>query len=143
MRTKEQIFTHPSQLNTLSAIPFLHTSGLGTLRLGGSISEHPEIKRWENELNKYFYACGCDASAKSLVIALIAGSAWAGYSYFQGTWGVGTAIGTALSIAIGGAIVGKIFGLFRANGKLKQTVKEIQEQWQPEEKPETGHWTCG
>jgi hypothetical protein len=141
--SKERVFTHPSQLNDLSVIPFLRTNGLGTLRLGGSIIEHRELKRWESELNRYYYACGCDTSAKGLIIGLLAGSVWAGYSYFQGLWGGGGAVGVALSFAIGGAIVGKIIGLFRANEKLKQTVEEIQGQWQPEEQPKREHWTCG
>jgi hypothetical protein len=143
MTIRERVFTHPSQLKMLSVLPFLRTGGMGKLRLGGSIAEHSDIKRWEKELNQYFYACGCDESAKSLIIGLFTGSMWGGYNYFQGTWGWGATIIAPISIAVGGAIIGKFFGLFIANEKLKNTIGEIQEQWQPEDKQDVESWNCG
>ncbi len=136
-------FTNPAQLNALSTIPFIRTSGIGKLRLGGNITEHPERTRWEKELNRHYHACGCDTGAKGLLISLLAGSTWAGYSYSQGSWGAGFAAGVALSITIGGAMIGKLSGLMRANRKLKQTISEIQSQWQHEKKTESEHWSCG
>ena len=135
MKIRERVFTHPSQLDALSVLPFLWKRGLGTLRLGGNIMEHPERKRWEDKLNRYYDTCGCNEGAAGLIIGLLSGSAWAGYSYFKGISGGGVAVGIAFSIAIVGAIIGKLFGRFRANEKLKQTIRDIQGQWQPEEKP--------
>ncbi|MCP3964392.1 MAG: hypothetical protein GY719_41720 [bacterium] len=143
MKTNERIFSHPSQLNGLSTLSFFRTRGLGELRLGGSVEGHSDRERWEGELNQHYYACGCDTSAKSLIIGLLGGSVWAGYSYFEDIWGVGVAVGAAVSVAIGGAIVGKIFGLFQANKRLKQTIEEIKVQWEVEEKPEREQWACG
>jgi hypothetical protein len=98
--------------------------------------EHPGRKQWEGELNRYYDTCGCNASAAGFVIALLSGGAWAGYAYFKGISGCGVAVGVAFSIAIVGAIVGKLFGRFRANEKLKQTIRDIQGQWPLEESPE-------
>ena len=88
MKKREQVFDHPSQLNALSSAPFVRINGLHTLQLGGRISEHFERERWEDELNKYYYACGCNESAQALIIGLIVGSVWAGYAYFKGIHGV-------------------------------------------------------
>jgi hypothetical protein len=143
MANKERVFTHPSQLNALSALPFFRTSGVGTLRLGGNIAGHPERKRWERELNRQYYACGCNSSAAALIIALLLGGAWAGYAFTQEQMGGGAALGVPVLFAIGGAIVGKLFGRVRANVLLKQAIKEIQDQWRVEQKPEKDHWICG
>lgn len=133
MKNRERVFNHPSQLTGLSALPFVRTSGMETLRLGGNISEHPERERWESELNGYYYACGCDTGATGLIISLLLGGAWAGYAFSKGILGGGVALGVAFLFAIGGAIVGKVFGQVRANEKLKQIIREIQGQWQVEE----------
>jgi hypothetical protein len=74
---------------------------------------------------------------------MVAGIALAIVFYFLGTWGVGVSVGSALVIAFGGAIIGKVFGLFHAKGKLRRTIREIREQWQPEEMPESERWACG
>jgi hypothetical protein len=143
MPSREHLLTDPSQLNALSVLPFTRTSGLGRLRLGGNIAEHPEKKRWESELNKYYYACGCNTSGIGLIIALLVGSAWAAYSYFQGSWGGGFAVEMTLLIAVGGAIIGKLIGWIRANEELRKTVREIQQHWKPEQPQGREQWSCG
>jgi len=137
------VFTHPSQLNVLSVIPLVRTPGFGPLRLAGGIAEHPERERWERELNRFYFACGCHHSAQGLFVALLCGSAWAGYCYFQGIWSVGIAVGVAIASAIAGGIVGKLLGLVRANQDLKQTVRAIQAQWPPDESQRHEQLSCG
>lgn len=137
------LITHPSQLGALSALPFARQRGLGTLKLGGAIASHPDRSRWETELNRNFYACGCSAAAAGLLICLIAGAAWAAYQYGRDAWTLGMSAGTVFGLAIAGAIVGKLAGLMRADRRLKETVKEIRSSWVVEEKPQAERWTCG
>lgn len=129
MLTREEIFTDPTQLNALYAMPFVRANELGNLRLGGTIVEHPEKNNWETELNRYFYACGCDAGATVSIIALLLGGGWSAYLYFQGSWGGLVAIVIPFLMAIGGALVGKRMGLIRAREQLRKTVNEIQSHW--------------
>lgn len=133
----------PSQLNALSTIPFVRTSGVGRLRLGGDMVEHPERKRWESELNRYYFACGCDTGATGLILGLLAGIVWAAYSIIQGETGIGYAVGVVLLIAIAGAVAGKLIGLIQANNRLNRTVTEIQTHWQSSEIGENEQWSCG
>jgi hypothetical protein len=140
---REHIFTHPSQLNGLSTLPFTRTSGLGTLRLGGELAEHPERKKWEAQLNRAYYACGCDTSAALLTIGLLLGSAWSIFAFAQKMMGGWAALGFPLLCAVGGAVVGKLIGLLRANTRLQQIIQDIQGHWQVDEKPEDPQINCG
>lgn len=145
MTGKESVFTNPAQFNVLSTLPFTRTSGVGKIQLGGSIAQHPERARWEKELNRHYYACGCDTGAKGLLIGLIVGIIWAVYYYSREDWGIGAVAAVALSITIGGAIIGKVSGLILADRKLKQTVREIQTHWKPEvlAEAEREDFVCG
>lgn len=138
MENTELVFAHPSQLNAIYALPFYRKNGVETLLLEGTITNHPERVRWETELNRHYHACGCDTGAKGLVASALAGGAWAGYSCSKGICSTAVAITVAVLIAIVGAITGKIFGQMRADGRLKQTIREIQSRWPDEHK--TGDW---
>lgn len=143
MAYSESIIRHPSQLNNLSRLPLLRVRGVGTIRLQGEISGHPAQPKWEADLNRYYFACGCDTSAKCLTAVLLIVGAWSVFSYFQGELSFWAALQVSLGSAIAGAVAGKFFGLWRANNKLKQTISEIQSQWKPAEEPEPDRWSCG
>lgn len=143
MKGREQVFTHPSQLNMLSALPFLRTGGMGRLRLGGSLESHPNRQQWEGELNRHYHACGCQASAAALLVALMLAVLWAGYRVINAQMELGSAAWTVLVVAVAGAVLGKLAGRIDANNKLKKTAKDIQAQWQVDEKPVRQGWTCG
>lgn len=142
MEQRVFLITHPSQLGALSALPFVHHKGLGALRLGGAVAGHSDRDRWESELNRNFYACGCNTAAAGLLIGLIAGGAWGVYQYATDVWTPGASAGAALGAAIAGAVIGKLVGLVRANSRLKSTVREIRQAWKVDEKPVAQWWTC-
>jgi hypothetical protein len=139
---KDYIITDPAELNAISALPLKRTSGLGRIRLGGTLSEHPDRERWEKELNKGYFACGCDTGAKGLLIGLVVGLIWAGYSYANGDaslWGLAT---KAVGLALAGAVAGKLYGLLKAESRLRKTASEIQQNW-PVKRGEPNMILCG
>jgi hypothetical protein len=118
----QQVFLNPSELNELSALPFVRPAGVETIKLGGRLSESPERAQWEGELNRHLNACGCDAGAVGLVFGLLLWRAW---GEFGGN--PGAVAGTLFAVA--GALAGKMVGRLRAHERLKETIREIQEQW--------------
>lgn len=129
MKKREQLFDHPTQLNRLSTLPLIRRAGDGRLRLAGEIADHPERERWEKELNRHYYACGCAEGSQGLLLGLLAGAGYAAWAYAGGDWSAGRLILTALAIAVAASAVGKFAGLLRAQAKLRRTVKEIQSAW--------------
>lgn len=142
--SREHVFEHPSQLNMLSLFPLGRTTGLGTLRLGGALANDPEASNWESELNRHYYACGCDMGAKGLIVGLIGGVVLSGLGVNQAGLGGGWAITLAIGVAVAGAVAGKLVGLAHAEARLKNTIRAIQAQW-PSSEDKTGMsgWTCG
>ncbi len=143
MIKKEFIISHPSELNSLSTLPILRTKAIGKLKLSGSIENHPEKNTWESELNKYYYACGCNTSAKGLLIGLIGSFIWKSVQYFQGDRNLGDSILFIFITTTIFAVAGKIFGLTNAQLKLNQVVKQIQKNWKVETEPVEDNWACG
>lgn len=141
MMKRETVLQHSSELNALTTLPFLRTRGRGTLRLGGVMANLPEREMWERELNRNYYACGCDTGAKGLLIGLGVGLIVAAVSLrAMGAWQIA---GVVLGAAIAGAILGKIAGLLRAQGRLNRVVREIEAAARPREPQALDPITCG
>jgi len=143
MKHKEYIINHPSQLNSLSVMPIMRTKALGSLRLGGNITTHPKKALWEAELNKYYYACGCDTGAVGLIIGLFCGGAFAIFKYYQQDWKLGSAISAIFITTILLTGLGKLFGLMKARQELQKTIRVIQQKWIPEQPPKHDQLSCG
>jgi len=142
MKTKTTEIIHPSELNALSSFTIFRRRGLGQLQIASSF-EHPDKNQLENDLNKYYYACGCSTSAKLLLIGTFIGILYVALYYASQDLSFGNAILTIISAGIGGAVLGKGIGLFRANLQLKRTVRTIQEHWRPKVKQELEQILCG
>lgn len=140
---REHVLTHPSQLNALFTFPFGRMRGVGTLRLGGSVAEHPERGRWERQLNRDFYACGCDTGATGVMLGLLVGIVAAVYARFAGDWGTGSAVGLAFGTAVAGGVLGKLVGVSSARVRLRRTIAEIQGAWKPARDQVPDPWDCG
>lgn len=141
MKNKQHSIDHPSQLNALSVLPLARTRALGTLRLAGDIAEHPKKEEWEADLNKHYYACGCSAGAKGLLLGLLAGVVYAIFVSKEPS--TLAAVGIVLAPAVVGAVLGKVVGLLRASTRLRRTVHEIQEHWKVEPTDPADKWVCG
>lgn len=131
MDKNRTIIDHPSQLNTLSAIPFFRTRGLGKIHLSDSF-QHNEREQLEKDINKYYYACGCSTSAKFLIAGLLLGLLLNGIddTLLNLQWKLHP-ITIILFTAIGGGIIGKLIGLVKANSKLKRSIHTVQAFWRP------------
>lgn len=139
---KELIISHPSQLNSLSTFPLVGMKNFGLIRLSGNMLEHPQKMDYEKTLNMQYLACGCDTSAKGLLIGLFASTAYEIFRFATTEGSIGNAALTILGTTILSAVVGKIYGLYQANGRLKKTVSEIQREWRPEKEFKEGI-VCG
>jgi hypothetical protein len=141
MKNKVFRIYHPSQLNSLSTLPFIHRNGLGKIILDESFQSSKK-KQFESELNKAYHACGCDLGAKALIIGLILITATGFIGGQFAIWSLTKTLSVILAGAIVISIFGKLVGLVLANRRLKQTVREIQSEWRPIW-PETKSITCG
>lgn len=141
MKKKRFLVYHPSQLNALSVLPWMHRTGLGKILLADTYVNDNK-QQMEMELNKSYHACGCSEGAKALLLGLIAFSiaGTAGYFYASLTWQ--QAITTVAGGTVLMALLGKFAGLLMANRKLKKTIREIQSNWNPAW-PDSKDMGCG
>ena len=139
---KEYNISHPTQLNSLSTLPFIGVKTVGKLKLKGNMREHPQRKDLEKLLNKHYYACGCDTGSITLLIGLILTSGYFIYSYSIKDISILSSLGTIIGVSIASSIIGKVYGLFRANQKLKKVIEQVKKEWKPE-KEFMENWSCG
>jgi hypothetical protein len=128
MKSKQFIINQPSQLNSLSTLPFAHINGLGKIVLSDSF-QHPNKEQMENELNKNYYACGCSEGAKALLAGLLAFGIVGFYGFYKFDWSVTKSLLSFFGGVFIMSLLGKFFGLVQANVKLKKTIREIQSVW--------------
>ncbi len=143
MHLKQTVFTHPSQLNHLRMGPLLRTKGIGRIVISGEMEQHPARENFEAELNRRYYACGCELGAAGLLIGLVVSGGWQAYRYFSSGGTILSAIGMVLLVAVIGAVAGKFIGMLKASRVLRQTVQNIQKQWQVDPPPQQESWDCG
>lgn len=136
------IIKHPSMLNSLSTVSFFRTRGLGNLVLASDFV-HPEKENLEKDLNKYYYACGCDTGATGLLIFLVAGIAYSTFAVTSSDMSIINGVLYTLGITVAGAVLGKMSGLVSANFKLKKTIHTIQDNWKPADKQKKEIILCG
>lgn len=124
----ETIIKHPAQLNKMTSFSMARRRGLGLLKLS---SEFVHSKRGvlEEQLNKYYYACGCSQSAKMFIFGLLLGGLALLLHNYYPSFAVPAWYWTVPGLGIAGGILGKVYGLSRANHKLRQTASEIQSLW--------------
>ena len=131
MKSKQFIINHPSQLNSLSTLPFTHRTGLGKIVFNDSF-QHSNKEQMERDLNKNYYACGCSQGAKALLIGLLVFGVAGSYGFYNYDWSVTKSLTSFFGGAILMSLLGKLIGLVQANGKLKNTIREIQSVWKPD-----------
>ena len=143
MKPREHVIQHPSQLNRLSLFPGFRTKGLGKLRLGGEMAGHDRKESWEQELNRNYYACGCDTGAAGLLLGILFGGLYAAYRVAGNDWTLRRGVVAAVLVALIATAAGKLYGLLRANRRLKATIMEIKQEWKPPPGRVEANATCG
>ena len=141
MRTTEII--HPSELNSLSTFTLLRSGGRGKLLLSESFV-HDDKKMLENELNRYYHACGCDTGAKTMLLFTLAGLIYSIIQYAQSEITFPYVALNVFIFSLVGSVIGKIYGKYIADKKLKTTVHKIQSAWRvPEPNLSNNSPVCG
>jgi hypothetical protein len=138
---KQFVVRHPSQLNSLSTLPFFHRTGLGKIVLDETF-QHSSKEQWEQEINKRYYACGCNQGAKALILGLIFFGISGSLLYFKYELSLTNTLTMFFVGSIIMAVLGKFVGLKSANTELRKTVKEVQSVWKPQW-PESKTFGCG
>jgi hypothetical protein len=142
MITRTWLINHPSELNRLTVMRFVRGTGRGTIQLSREF-EHTEKERWEADLNRYYYACGCASGAKGLLLMLVIGCGVAITGYVLGTLSLRQLIVIPIAAAIFGAVIGKIAGLLHAHRLLVRVVHTVQAHWIPKDAKERPIIICG
>ena len=125
---KQFVIKHPSQLNSLSTLPFVRRTGLGKIVFDESF-QHPDKGRLEQNINKEYFACGCSQGAKALLIGLLLFIVIGSVGHYSFNWSVMKTIITIFGGTIASAVLGKVIGLISANMRLKRIVRETQSIW--------------
>jgi hypothetical protein len=143
MKRSAKLIRHPSQLSSLSLFPGLRTPGLGRISLQDDQID-PETRRvWEQQVNHYYFACGCDKAALGLVLGVVGYLIW--LSLHPGGWVTlgWSDLWVGLAVVIGATVLGKTFGLWMAQRKLNTLVTDIQSKWKAPPAQETDFNGCG
>jgi uncharacterized membrane protein YeaQ/YmgE (transglycosylase-associated protein family) len=142
MRKRDFQVNHPSELNVLIVPRFVRKRGLGKITLSPTF-EHPEKQKWETDINRYYYACGCASGAKGLIFMLALGLAGSIIAYLVDFLSGRQLIVVPIVAAIVGAVVGKLVGLARARRRLIRVVHTVQAYWKPKDREERPIIICG
>lgn len=118
--------TTTSEMNQLLKGCFLWRDNIGLIVLDGEFHNHPQKNFLQNELNTYYYACGCDESAGGFFLGVILGCIWLAISWFDDSTPSLITLFIALTFAAAGGLIGKAYGKLMANRKLIKTVQIIQ-----------------
>jgi hypothetical protein len=142
MKRNNTEIQHPSQLNSLTSFSMFRGRGRGRISLSSTF-DHPNKKEWESQLNRNYYACGCDSGAKGLMIFLAAGVTYVFLFKSAGEIGIVKSIFMVIGISLLGAFLGKSMGLIYANRRLKRTINAIQSNWKTEDRKDSEMILCG
>jgi hypothetical protein len=140
---KQYVISHPSQLNSLSVLPLAKISGIGVIRLTGTFENHRQRAEFEEKLNKQYRACGCDTSAKTLIVGVVASAAYAAYQIYTDAWSLAYSAIVVLGVSAVALGIGKLYGLVKANDRLKETIGALQTIWVPEPGHKEEKASCG
>jgi uncharacterized membrane protein YeaQ/YmgE (transglycosylase-associated protein family) len=142
MRKRDFQINHPSELNVLIVPRLVRKRGLGKITLSPTFN-HAEKQKWETDINRYYYACGCASGAKGLMFMLVLGLAGSVIAYLLDFLSGRQLIVIPIVAAIVGAVVGKLVGLARARRRLIRVVHTVQAYWKPKDREERPIIICG
>ena len=131
MKPSSQLYTeikYPSELSVLSYFFWFRTKTLGKIVLSNNF-KNPKREILEEKINNYYYSCGCDTSAKGMILFFMLGGIYVlGFSTTN-DWSVTNLLFLIGGITLLGMILGKIYGLLVASKNLRKTIKEIKIIW--------------
>jgi hypothetical protein len=131
--------THPDELAGLSTLPLRSHRGAGPIEIADETVDQKTRSRWETELNRRYYACGCAEGTIGLLLGLVV----FGVLLAVSVPGLGAAIGLGVVCVLAGSALGKIVGLARANSELKRLTAMIAREWDAPKRVEEEPLGCG
>jgi hypothetical protein len=138
------VFSEPAELGELSALPFFRSRGRGRIRLSGRLAENENSAEWERDLNRYYFACGCDTGAKGTLIGIVGAALLTFDSLRRGWFGWTSLILLWVVLILSASGIGKLVGLIRADRRLKQLINRIRHEVPPEPRvPNAPVLLCG
>jgi hypothetical protein len=104
MKRNQQRITHPSELSALSTLPWQRMPGRGRIVIDDANVAELLRTKWEQQLNRMYFACGCDSAAIGLMVGIVGYAAWillrpggwASLGEYDALVGLGVAVGVAL-----------------------------------------------
>jgi hypothetical protein len=140
---RTQIINHPAELHGLAVFPGLRSPGRGRIVIADDKIPEATRRQWERQINRSYFACGCDASA----LGLIAGVAGYGLWMALRPDGFGAAswrdLGVGFVAVLATAFMGKLVGLARAQMRLSRTIAAIAKEWPAPPRPQGNFPVCG
>jgi hypothetical protein len=130
---------HPDALSGLSTLPLQRRRGAGPIAITDEAIEPRQRERWEADLNRHYFACGCPEGAIGMIAGLVAGAVLVALLMPA----LGVAIGLIFGSAFIGSAAGKLAGLVRANARLKGAVAVVRREWDAPARVEEESYICG
>lgn len=137
---RQLVITHPDELRGLS-ISILGHRQAGPLQIEDEKVDAERRQRWEGQLNRAYFACGCPQSAAAMLLALLAYVVVIAIAQpFGSVWAY---VGWGLAVTIAGAVLGKMIGLYAANRRLQEVTDSIRKEWPAPPRVERETIGCG
>jgi len=143
MKSKNQIISHPSQLNGLSVLPVFRFPGKGVIEIDAPDIDSKTKAQWEHNLNKYYFGCGCDKATVGLLIGIASIVLW----YLLNS--SSQELSLFMDILISAVVlflftaIGKYIGLLLIQRKLNVLIEQIKSKWKGQLEPVSEPWHCG
>jgi len=83
----------------------------------------------EEDLNRFYYACGCGTGTAFFIVGLIVGIAYICWMVYQNQFSFWMDSSIMIALAITGLCAGKFIGLRYAKSMLNKTVEKILLTW--------------
>jgi hypothetical protein len=142
MKARSVQINHPSELNSLTTYRLFRKPGRGIIQLSAEF-KHPDKERWEADINRYYYACGCSTGAKALLAMLLLGLGVSIPAYLFDTLPFNQIVALPITTSVLGAVIGKFSGLAAARRRLIRVIHTVQANWKPLDKAERPIIICG
>lgn len=140
---RTHLINHPAELRGLAVFPGLRRPGRARIVIADEKVPEPTRRQWERQINRQYFACGCDMSALGLIAGVLGYLVWMASrpgGFAATSW---TDLGIGFLVVLATAFVGKLAGLARAQRRLNQAVESIAREWHAEPWPQGNFPVCG
>lgn len=127
MYAQEHLILHPSALKLLLLVSRKKVFK-ARIVLGDSFTASKK-DQWQRDINRYYYACGCDTGMKAFILGFICFSFISISGFVMSLLSVRQSLILFVMGAVTFSFIGKLYGLIKARMRLKRTIIEIEASW--------------